>query len=152
MNVLNNSYYSSKYKRDGSYTNGLRTKPASTREIEDFLMDFSMNSKRYSIEAKLSSYGNTLGRASSVSHNTIYRKDSSRSSSISYSINTMRKPSSSTQSPTASTAKPALPSTPAPLPPKPQKETAVVLYDITLDINPSVLVCNEGDGTNVFIR
>lgn len=27
----------------------------------------------------------------------------------------------------------------------PPKETAIVLYDITLDINPNVLECKEGD-------
>ena len=44
---------------------------------------------------------------------------------------------------------PPAPACPAPLPPTmrkaPAKETAIVLYDITLEINPNVLECKEGD-------
>lgn len=139
MQVLNNSYYSSKYKRDSSYKNGCRQCPTSSRDIEDFLSDFSMNSRRYSIEAKLSSYGGSLGRGSSIaSQNSVCRNGSPRQS-VMFSTSTLRKPRG-----------PA-PAAPAPPPPKPQKETALVLYDITVDINPSVLECKEGDGKHCLL-
>lgn len=126
MTVLNNSYYSSKY-RHGSYKDGCRTMPTNTREIDEFLSEFAINTRRYSIETKLASYGSSMEPHSSLSsHNTLHRNTSTRSSA--FSTGTLR-----------------LPKAPAPPPPK-RQNTAVVLYDITIDINPNVLVCKEGDG------
>ena len=246
MNVLNNSYYSSKYKRNSSYKDGCRIIPSSTQEIDSFLTEFNMNMKRYSIETKLASYGESIAysdysavpmnsystlrpsspavyssqRASSLvsstlrpssptSYSTLRPATTSTlhsstasstlrpSSPTSYSplrpatTSTLRPPSPSYRpsssyatlrpattstlrqsSPTPRQSSPAprpitttthntvhstsslqrphlpAPSRPAPAPPKPRKETALVLYDITLDINPNVLVCNEGDRKN----
>lgn len=279
MNVLNNSYYSSKYKRNSSYKDGCRIIPSSTQEIDSFLTEFNMNMKRYSIETKLASYGesiaysdysavpmnsystlrpsspavyssqrpsslvsstlrpssptsystlrpattttlhsstasSTLRPSSPTSYSTLRPATTStlrpsspsaystlrpsspsarasasttlrpstashRSPSPSYrpssSYATLRPATTSTlrqSSPTPRQSSPAprpitttihntvhstsslqrphlpAPSRPAPAPPKPRKETALVLYDITLDINPNVLVCNEGDRKN----
>ena len=268
MNVLNNSYYSSKYKRNSSYKDGCRIIPSSTQEIDSFLTEFNMNMKRYSIETKLASYGESIAysdysavpmnsystlrpsspavyssqRASSLVSSTLRPSSptsystlrpattttlhsstasstlrpssptsystlrpattstlrpsspsarasasttlrpstaSRRSPSPSYrpssSYATLRPATTSTlrqSSPTPRQSSPAprpitttthntvhstsslqrphlpAPSRPAPPPPKPRKETALVLYDITLDINPNVLVCNEGDRKN----
>lgn len=264
INVLNNSYYSSKYKRNGSYSDGCRIPPTSTEEIDSFITEFNMNMKRYSIETKLASYGESLSyndyssfrepssilpsapvntystlrpasyatlrpattttaatttlRSSSPTNFATLRpattstlrpsspsarasaaatlhpsSASRRSPSPSYrpssSYATLRPATTSTlrrspspslrpsspsalrpvttsttgtlhssprQSPSSPVNKatsastiqrPRLPapSRPAPPPPKPRKETALVLYDISLDINPNVLVCNEGD-------
>lgn len=108
--------------------------PSTPQEIEEFLSDFTVNSRRYSIETKLASYGNSFDRKSSIaSQGTIVRSSSPRSSVV-FSTGTLRKPRG--------------PAPAAPPPPKPKKETAIVLYDITLDINPNVLVCKEGDRRN----
>ena len=142
MHVLNNSYYSSKYRKDGSYANGCRKRP-SVAEIDEFLSDFTMNSNRFSIDNRLASYGRcTVGeekpvvRQSScnVTPTAVNRNSSHRTSVFIAGSGTLHK------------QKPALPAAPAPPPPVARKETALVLYDITPDINPDVLVCKEGDG------
>lgn len=67
MQLLNNSYYSSKYYRDSSFLNGLRSPPSQPSEVRDFLTDFANNSRRYSIENKLASYkGSQLGSGPST--------------------------------------------------------------------------------------
>ena len=140
MHVLNNSYYSSKYGKGGTYSNGCRKQP-SPAEVDEFLTDFTMNSNRFSIDNKLESYGSRIvdeerslsSQGASLTPTAVTRSSSHRSSVIIAGSGTMRK-------------KPALPAAPAPPPPVARKETALVLYDITLDINPDVLVCKEGDG------
>ena len=142
MHVLNNSYYSAKYRKDSSYANGCRKRPSSAAEIDEFLTDFTMDSHRFSIDNKLESYGSRMvseekpvrTQSASLAPTAVTRSSSHRTSVILAGSGTMRK------------QKPALPAAPAPPPPVARKETALVLYDITLDINPDVLVCKEGDG------
>lgn len=130
MKVLNNSYYSSKYKRDGHYSDGCRSLPASASEIGEFLREFTENTRRYSIENKLSSYE----KSSKVSpYHTEIRTVSQNGGKQS-------------GNPGASTfVAPSMPPPPPPKKPIPQKEMALVLYDITQEINPNVLECREGD-------
>ena len=97
------------------------------------MQDFSTDSRRYSIENKLSSYSAnarlTLSSGSQEKKTTRFA-DTQKSSGFGLRSN-------------------GAPACPAPLPPTmkktPPKETAIVLYDITLDINPNVLECKEGD-------
>jgi hypothetical protein len=75
MQLFNNSYYSSKYYRDSSFLNGLRSPPSQPSDVRDFLTEFASNSRRYSIENKLASYKG----ADSSTYNTL-QQSSSRSS------------------------------------------------------------------------
>lgn len=133
IKVLNNSYYSSKYKRDSHYQAGYRTLPRAASEISEFLQDFSTDSRRYSIENKLSAYTTTAKLTLSNS------SQEGRAATF----------ASASKSSGLGSRSGGAPACPAPLPPTlrkaPAKETAIVLYDITLEINPNVLECKEGD-------
>ena len=266
VKLLNNSYYSSKYRQDSTFLNGLRSPPSQPSHIRDFLSEFTANTHRYSIESafvskttqptiegrrssverrptintsasvrnsvgntlqgsprisgyatlqgsRISAYGgvqgsprasayNTLqGSPRSSSYNTLQgasrpsaystQRGSPRASAYSTQHGSPRASAYSTQhgSPRASaystlhssananatlqrsnsprpsaytihspvrsssphptgmggnTMRSQVP-TEAPPPPPSRKETALVLYDISISINPNVLECKEGD-------
>ena len=51
VKLLNNSYYSNKYRRDSTFLNGLRSPPSQPSHIRDFLVEFTANTRRFSIES-----------------------------------------------------------------------------------------------------
>ena len=51
VKLLNNSYYSNKYRRDSTFLNGLRSPPSQPSHIREFLSEFTANTHRFSIES-----------------------------------------------------------------------------------------------------
>jgi hypothetical protein len=114
--------------------------PANPEEIESFLNSFKMNNCHLSIDDKSSFRPSLASDASSrisQTRGTLVQRNSASRASVVFSNDG-----------TIKSNKPSMPPAPAPpLPTRPKKETAIVLYDITLAINENVLVCNEGDCT-----
>ena len=56
MRLFDNSYYSSKYRRDSTFFKGVRELPVYPQLIVSFLDEFKRNVRRYSLEEKISAF------------------------------------------------------------------------------------------------